>query len=401
MPEKTRYPERDLSHADYRTWIHNILDWMNDHSGDPDYPLHLTANFPAKIALFDTALANYEDKRHLVEGKSKIYTNDYELVSGLLESIKIALPTVTPDPPVLSEFGLEKPIPRDRDDLWLLAQNVVNHWHIVESDPKFAPMLSYFDDLEQKFADLTASRTDYYNIFNESQTAQNDVLNTRGDCNENERKIFTWYRSKHRKSTGEWWTETWWGTSDGGGSGGKKLPTPANLRLVGEDRNVKWDEVTTTLDYILEQADNVQPLVWKTVYQGGAPDFKLVEPTIGTKLFRVRAKNESAISDWSASISFTWDELDKPKNLTGTNDPADPDTGLVLDWGNVPHATRYEVWVSYGGSDPGMIGRQSSTHFVGAGLDFVYYVDVWVIAINPVACSQKSDTIQFGEEYPA
>jgi len=64
MAIKTRAPQY-LGAADYLTWINNVLDWLGDHSSDPDFPSHLTGGLDTKIVAFENALSQYNALKEL------------------------------------------------------------------------------------------------------------------------------------------------------------------------------------------------------------------------------------------------------------------------------------------------------------------------------------------------
>ena len=303
MPIKTRDP-KSLGNADYLSWLKRVLEWLGDHSGDADYPAHLTTGLDAKIVAFENALTAYNSLKELSdEGKSDLFDAAFKVLYEQLRRIQIALPTVAPNPPVLAEFELSDPIPNDKDEIYLLAKNVLARWATVANEPQFAPVKPDFAILQTLYDDYVVKRDAFYDIFNQKQTAQNDVLTTRAACNEQERAIFTWYRSRHRIPTDEWWTETWWGKSSDKEEPGEKLPAPAGLMFDQFRTQFAWQTVATATKYQLEVKNKATQQT--TTYETDKLTQKAELPQ-GDYTAKVRAVREASpteMSDWSAEIA--------------------------------------------------------------------------------------------------
>jgi len=77
------------------------------------------------------------------------------------------------------------------------------------------PVKSYFEDLIILFDKYTDARKVYSKAAMDAFAAQNELLRARKVCNEIERAIFQWYRSRYPDTKDEFWTATDWGASRG------------------------------------------------------------------------------------------------------------------------------------------------------------------------------------------
>ena len=216
MPEKTRYPDRDLSVADYITWLTFVIEWLGTQVGEPDYPEPLADALQPLLDALHVIYNDYITLKQLSGTRGKVYTSLSDDVLDQLRLLKDALPTIIDDPNVLAEFGLAEALPRDRDQIFHIAEVCVEHWGDVSGDAEFALMVGDFNTLVALFGDFVTARDNYYTTFNAAQQKQNEMLDARAACHEAERKVFTWYNARHRESEDEWWTGTWWGTTSGG-----------------------------------------------------------------------------------------------------------------------------------------------------------------------------------------
>jgi len=214
---KTRNPQW-LYHSDYLTFGQGVKGWCASQVGEPDYPTHLVPDFETKFDAFATAWARWDDLSQEQKGKNAIYTNTATAMAKHLQLLKDVFPTTIDDPPVLAEFGLDRPVPDDRDDVYTMAKTCVDQWNFVIGGGvplDYAPLEPDFNVLLSLFAAFSTAKAEYLTTFNDAQQAQNAVLTTREACHDAERKIFNWYRARHKDPNDEWWTGTWWGTSSG------------------------------------------------------------------------------------------------------------------------------------------------------------------------------------------
>ena len=248
---KTRDPQATLYHNDYLTWIVNIASWIVTQVGQPGYPTHLVAGIAALIDAFATALEDWHIKNGLAKGKNELFTTAYEQTFAQLQLLKESLPTVAPEPPVLSEFGILDALSGDRDDFFIQAKAAYDHWADVSAEPQFAPLVADFGIFVGFYDDFVLAKTAYYDMLNAAQQAQNLVLSTRAACHAKERPIFNWYRARHKKGDDEWWTGTWWGTTSGGGEEGGSGATfpdaPDGVKVTHNEmpsmNNLRWNKL--------------------------------------------------------------------------------------------------------------------------------------------------------------
>jgi len=258
MPDaiKTRYPQK-LYHKDYFTFVTNVSTWCDNHAGDPDYPAHLTVGFSDKVDALGEALDIWDGLDQAQKGKSAIFTDRATLIAKQLQLIKDLLPTTIDNPPVLADFGLDRKIPEDRDDLFFVAQTCVGHWVDITGGgvpPEYTPLEGDFVTLQSMFTAFETAKSEHFAAMNAAQEAQNDVLTTREACNEQERKIFNWYGARYSDPKDEWWTGTWWGASGGGG----EPPAP------------EWPDWPGPVEASIEQIDEGLVRITYSGLNGGA-----------------------------------------------------------------------------------------------------------------------------------
>jgi len=215
MPKKSRRPF-DFGYKDYLDWTKWLKNWLDEHSGDSDYPSHLIAAYNAAVDAYEAALIDYDAKTEAQIGKSELYDIKAKAVYEKLLTIKIALPTVMDDPDVLAAFGLSLPLSRDREDIYVRVQVVLEHWDEVSGEPVYDPLEGDFDALIVLNTEFTSAHDVYYAAFDAMQQAQNTLVAAKEALHDSERKIFTWYRSRYTKGTEEFWTGTPWGAVGGG-----------------------------------------------------------------------------------------------------------------------------------------------------------------------------------------
>ena len=321
---KTRYPSK-LYHTDYFTFATNVSVWCGNHAGDPDYPAHLATGFSVKVTALGAALDLWDGLNQAQKGKSAIFTERSTVIAKQLQLIKDLLPTTIIEPPVLADFGLDRKIPEDRDDLFFVAQTCVGHWvdiSVPAVPPEYLPLESDFVALQAMFAAFEAAKAEHFAAMNAAQEAQNDVLTTREACHEQERKIFNWYRARHSNTQDEWWTGTWWGASSGGGESGSgtgtsfsdkpiakimKAPYPLNGISAGCEEYFG----TTRFDYRIAWAQNgegVQPMPEEDYMTDiEQPTLLDVELMFGYVYYEwIRARKDGEVSEWSDVASYEW-----------------------------------------------------------------------------------------------
>jgi len=326
MAGKTRYPDR-LGHADYLTFFLTIINFKEREVAAGTWPAHLSADLNALHGSFESALKDYDKKRkyRIKEASPALDDATLPLYKRIL-SLKEALPTLFDgDETVLAEFGIAGDIPSDRDELFLVASNCVDHWNaLCTPDPpvEYEPAVPFFDDLLDKFPAFTDARLDYINALRDEEEAQDLVLATREACNHEERLIFHWYCALWLDPEDENWTHTPWGTSSGGSGGGdwpKKpvgkmsiAPDPLDgilagceeydgtkrfdLRIVGVKKNDPVPEMPLVDTY----TDIEQPALLD------ADGFPLQKNFV--YYLWIRARKDGEVSDWSEVVGLEWTE---------------------------------------------------------------------------------------------
>jgi len=218
MPEKTRYPAHELSHADYLGWIKRVVKWLGNRVGEEDYPAELADELAVKVEEFERALLEYDGLRSVVGGKHEKYVRAFGALRKQMIMAKKLLPIFAPNPPVLGDFGLAGKIEHDKDELSTRAAVVAGYWEDIcdpDPPPEFSSVASDMDKLVELFDGFIVARNEYEQTYIAAEGAQNDMIEARAACHKVERKIFRWYRAHHPKTRGEWWTATEWGTSRG------------------------------------------------------------------------------------------------------------------------------------------------------------------------------------------
>ena len=243
MANKTREPER-LNHTDYLSFFEEIINFKQRQVADGTWPAHLTANLTDHYNALNTIIKSYFDKRKLrIEKASPALGKTKLPLYKRVLSLKDALPTLFDgDTTVLVEFGISGDIPSDRDDLFIVVGNCVDHWNgLCDPDPppEYASVVPFFDDLITLFPAFNDARLDYINALRDEEEAQNEMLDVREACHHEERLIFHWYRALYMEPDAEEWTATPWGASGGGnGGGGAENPFPNPLTGLNAEINV-------------------------------------------------------------------------------------------------------------------------------------------------------------------
>jgi hypothetical protein len=215
MAKKNRYPQY-LGWEDFLTFMRELLHWLFEQVGDPDYKAALVTGLEGKVDDYEAALVDYVAKKELPPEYRKLLDEKFEALRESLIQIKMTLPVFFPDPAVLGEFALSQDITNDEDDVYIIASACLAHWELVKLLPEYADMVADFGKLKDAFDDFVAQREQHMDSFQDMQTAQNVLIEKREPINTQERKLFDWYRSRHRVADAEWWTGSPWGTSSGG-----------------------------------------------------------------------------------------------------------------------------------------------------------------------------------------
>jgi len=353
MPQKTRYPAR-LNLGDFISFIRELLVWLATQVGDPDYRATLVDGLQAKFDALEAKLAEYKQLDIHVPELNTLYTGAGKALHEGLSMLKTLLPSFYEDPDVLGEFALADPIPFDLDDLYIIARACFDRWADVSGDPEYAVVAPDFTNVEAKYNDFIAKRDEYEAKFGEMEAAQNDLLELRAAVEEQERDLFNYYRAKHPKGDDEFWTETPWGTTGGGGNGGEKLPVVENITLdyVAPDLTISWDAVEGATGYTLQMGNNPM-ILGTTLYVGPDTLYKFDPPGGHPHYFRVWAMDGETWGERgdAVSIEITGEKPDAPHNLKLTRDGV----YVKAEWKttDVPqHCTLYIEIVPTGSPEP-------------------------------------------------
>jgi hypothetical protein len=215
MAKKNRFPQH-YGWEDFLSFMRELLLWLTGQVGEPDYQADFVTGLEGKVDDYEAALIDYSAKKNLAPEQRKLVDIAVKNLRESLIQAKLTLPVFFPDPAVLGEFDLAQDVPSDEDDLYIMASACLAHWDLVKLLPEYAPLVADFSALQTAFDDFVSSRTTYQTTFQAMQTAQNELIEKREPINTQERKLFDWYRSRHRESQAEWWTASPWGISSGG-----------------------------------------------------------------------------------------------------------------------------------------------------------------------------------------
>jgi len=215
MPKKSRFPQQ-LGWEDYLSFMRELLLWLVSQLGKPDHLPALEVGLEAKVDDYEAVHVVYAAKKNLAPELRKLKDSAIEELREALKRIKMTLPVFFPDPAVLGEFNLAQAIQEDEDELYIQASACMAHWALVSADPEYATLVPDFTVAQAAFDDFKTKRETYTITFQAMQAAQNDMEQLRIPIQEQERKMFDWYRSRYPDANDAWWTDTPWGTSSGG-----------------------------------------------------------------------------------------------------------------------------------------------------------------------------------------
>ena len=215
MPKKSRFPQQ-LGWEDFLTIMRDIISWLLSQVGKPDHQPTLEVGLEAKVDDYEAVLTDYNIKKDLTPEYRELKDNAMKALREALNRVRDTLPVFFPDPAILGEFGLAGGIKTDEDELYIQASGCMAHWALVSVLPEYAPLVPDFDVAQPAFDDFVAKRQQYTLAFQAMQAVQNDMEQLRIPIQEQERKIFDWYRSRYPDANDPWWTDTPWGTSGGG-----------------------------------------------------------------------------------------------------------------------------------------------------------------------------------------
>ncbi|MCD6502515.1 hypothetical protein J7L01_07920 [bacterium] len=233
MGIKARRPDR-LGYTDYISFYLELIDIRGRLIATGEWPMHLDTDLTGLRDELTDAYADYEGKRqHLVKTATPTHDAAALKVYKRIRSLKLLLPTIFGgDETVLTEFGINEKVPSDKDDLFIMAKNCLDHWNELcdpAMPPEYAPVAGFFTEYATEFADFEAAHEAHIDATREKEIAETLVDVKREACHVAERLIFSWFRGIHLNPEEKWWEDTPWGTSSGGGEepGGELPELPA------------------------------------------------------------------------------------------------------------------------------------------------------------------------------
>lgn len=334
MAPKCRYPV-NLGLNDFLTFMKDFLQWLADEVGKPDYRASVVAGLDVKFAALETAIVQYSTLKSHVPELHKLLEEKGKAIRTALQSMKTLLPVFFPDPAIVGEFGLAVEIKLDFDDLYVIGQSCMTHWDEVSADPAYAEVAPDFAELQVVFDDFVAARTEWVTADQALDEAQNTILATRADCEEQEREIFNYYRAKHPNPKDEWWTDSPWGRTGESGGPSPEIGVPTHLTAVfGEhDVRITWDPVADVDGYQL--VHTMFPPLFLSLYQGEETEFLHEAPDHGTHYYMVRAKVGDNYGDYCEAVSAEV-VVEPPAPPTNLNHILNPDNTTKATWESAP-----------------------------------------------------------------
>jgi len=331
--KKTRRPHT-FADDDYMNFTSGVLDWGDKHTGDPDFYPHY-ANLPPLKHAFDDSLRDYDLLKQVADEKHKTMLSTVEPVRQTMIGLRRLLPSLFGDDKMLDDFSLRDAIPTDVDKLLIRARGCKKHWDEVSNEPEYAPVAPKFVEFEAALVLLEQMRHESGEALFAMEAAQNAKLDARAACDDEERKMFNWYRGLHTKPESEWWTQSPWGAASGGGDD-KKFPAPKMLMYDQFRNEFSWGAVPEANKYILEITEKQAQ---ETITIETDKNMKRVELEDGDYSTKVRAvkqvEGKPIYSKWSDVFDF----VIKP---APDNFKFDAPT-KKLKWNQVAGATMYEV----------------------------------------------------------
>lgn len=213
----TRKPSK-MSPANYAIFAKQVKNYMADDSSAEGRPDHLVAQqatlADAYIAIHDAVNAAKNDQLDASEKASDLL-ND---IKEKLRWFQITLPTLTPgDDSILTQFGLQKPIPTKKAEIRDMGDSVNEQWQEVRAQAIYDPIRAEGDELATFLTEHEAQEDIQISMAQEYSQRQEEREVARKEHHVIERAIFNWYRGLHQDPYDSWWTNTPWGTASGGG----------------------------------------------------------------------------------------------------------------------------------------------------------------------------------------
>ena len=324
MGIKSRDPN-NLKHSDYVSWFLEFLDTRGRLIASGEWPMHLEVDFAGLYDVYKNAYADFEAKeQYLVIEATPAHKAAAKKVFLRIRSFKQLLPTLFGgDETVLTEFAINEAIPSDKDDLYIMAKNCIDHWTELcdpAMPPEYAPVEAFFTEYATEFADFEAAHEAHIDATREKEIAETVADETRAPCHAAERLVFHWFKGIYLDSKDPWWADTMWGCSCGGGSGGSgtkwdDVPGEVKIQFVILGKEML---VVSAPGYTGAVGFDVR-LGWGPT--GGEPPTMSGENTLTNVPFPVQYTEEI----FHGMTCYAWIRARKGEEVTGWSEPASVD----------------------------------------------------------------------------
>ena len=298
--KKSRTPDR-FADDDLENFFTGVLLFGTEHAADPDfYPNY--ADLTPLIPVFITALQVFNVAKQTSEARFAKYQLEVEPLRQNMIGLRRLMPALFGNDEMLDAFGLYDAIPTDVDQLLPLARQCRDHWISISDPippPEYAPLAGKLDGMAGLITALETAQAALGQANIDKNQAQNAKDLARSSALMAERGMFNWYRGFYTDPQNDFWTETPWGKSSGGGSS-EPLPAVEGFGYDVPSRTGSFDEVIGRVGYTAQITENVEPYDWTEIYQGQETSF-VHDPGVGSWVFRVRAYTD-IVGIWSALV---------------------------------------------------------------------------------------------------
>jgi len=326
MGIKSRDPN-NLKHSDYVSWYLEFLDTRGRLIASGEWPIHLDVDFAGFYGVFKNAYADFEAKlQYLVKTATPAHNAAAKKVYLRIRSFKQLLPTLFGgDETVLTEFGINDQVPSDKDDLYIMAKNCIDHWTELCDPlmpPEYAPVEAFFTTYATEFTDFEAAHEAHIDATRDKEIAETVADTTREPCHVAERLVFHWFKGIYLDPQDPWWSDTMWGASSGGSGGGgtgtawdakpiakiMKAPYPLNGISAGCEEYSGTERFDMRIAWAPKGA-GVPPMPEEDYMTDvEQPTLLDVELIIGYVYYEwIRARKDGEVSEWSDVASYEWE----------------------------------------------------------------------------------------------